>query len=129
MEFWASEPEWAAARRWLSDRLPGPWVLWLIATRCMADDLEGAVSAGLPKDAWLPLCYWKASAGPKRLFVDAVSNGDGRWELWVAGTKSMNPRAAATVRADLVALTGIEDLFSISQNFPCGGDCDYIMGY
>jgi hypothetical protein len=129
MEFWASEPEWAAARRWLSDRLPGPWVLWLIATRCMADDLEGAVSAGLPKDAWLPLCYWKASAGPKRLFVDAVSNGDGRWELWVAGTKSISPRAAATVRADLVALTGIEDLFSISQNFPCGGDCDYIMGY
>jgi hypothetical protein len=81
---------------------------------------------GVAPDSLVPLCYWRAKQGP-RLLLDAVANADGTWELWVHGAKTMGIKAAATVREELCAATGIPDLFPGSQEFPWGGWCDFVI--
>jgi hypothetical protein len=39
----------------------------------------------------------------------------------------MGLKAAATVRAELSAATGIPDLFPPPQEFPWGGWCDFVI--
>jgi hypothetical protein len=88
--------------------------------------VEGLATRGVAPDCLVPLCYWRASQGP-RLLLDAVANADGTWELWAHGAKTMGLKAAATVRAELSAATGIPDLFPPPQEFPWGGWCDFVI--
>ena len=119
--------DWPHLRERLTVRFPGPWVFDnIFYSRGREEDVEGLVTRGVAPDCLVPLCYWRASQGP-RLLLDAVANADGTWELWAHGAKTMGLKAAATVRAELSAATGIPDLFPPPQEFPWGGWCDLVI--
>jgi hypothetical protein len=127
--FSVKQENWPRARKWLTDGYPGPWVFDNIGySRGREEDVEVLITRGVAADCLVPLCYWRASQGP-RLLLDGVANSDGTWELWVHGAKAMGLKAAATVRAELSATTGIPDLFPPHQDFPWGGCCDFIVGW
>lgn len=125
MSFGSPVNDWPRRRELLAG-FPGPWVFDnIFYSRGREEDVEGLVTRGVAPDCLVPLCYWRASEGP-RLLLDAVANADGTWELWVHGAKTMGLKAAAIVREELTAATGIPDLFPGTQEFPWGGWCDFV---